>query len=491
MQDIVTPRRIMPLPEDTIESKLPEDTIDSNQPEDTMESIADISRLSQEFTDRNNALILAESLKDKALWVPSWGWMVWTGTHWERDKDGSRVLAIAREALPNCYLERAMKASDYKEREKLCEYAKRAHKRHNIISAIELAKGDLRADPKDFDHNPWLLNCVNGVLDLRTGNIGRHNPRFKLTKLCDVSYDASERAPTWEKFLKDVFLGDDELIRYIQRACGYSITADTRENKIFICWGRGANGKSTFLQAIHRVLGDYAGAIAPAVIIHTGGKDYHPTAVADIYGLRFAIAVETEEGQKLAEAQVKAITGRDSIKARFMHRDYFEFEPVAKIWLATNHKPSISDTTPAIWRRIALIPFKAFFPPNRQDKSLSERLWEEREGILTWLVNGCLGWQFQGLGECKTVSEATEEYLAETDVLGAWLKEKCVQDHKAVTLFKDLYDSYCEWCKENERSPVDKKAFANRLDEKGIEAVTLSKNARARRGLRILPPTIQ
>jgi putative DNA primase/helicase len=445
--------------------------------------LAEIS-IDEEFTDRNNALILAQKMRGTVLWVPAWGWLLWTGAHWERDPDGSRVLALARELLPKHYLERALHASDYKERERLCEHAKRAHKRHNISNALELAKGDLRAEPKEFDEDPWLLNCSNGVLDLRTGELRPHSPELRLTKFCPVAYDPNAQAPTWERFLREIFLDDDELIRYVQRACGYSISGDVREDKLFICWGTGANGKSTFLQTLRRVLGDYAGAIAPAAIVHKG-KDAHPTAVADLYGLRFAIAVETEEDQRLAEAQVKALTGRDSIKARFMHKDYFEFEPRAKIWLATNHRPLIRDTSPAIWRRIALIPFRAFFPPELQDKTLGEKLWQEREGILAWLVQGCLAWQEQGLGECSAVAEATEDYRSEMDALQEWLQERCVPDAKAITLFKDLYDDYCAWCGETGQDPLGKRAFANRLTEKGFEPVKKAGRVGARKGLRL------
>jgi putative DNA primase/helicase len=443
--------------------------------------------LDQEFTDRNNALILAERVRGTALWVPAWGWLLWTGARWERDPDGSRVLALARELLPKHYLERALQASDYKERERLCEHAKRAHKRHNISNALELAKGDLRAEPKDFDQDPWLLNCSNGVLDLRTGELRPHSPELKLTKLCPVAYDPNAQAPTWERFLREIFLNDDELIRYVQRACGYSITGDVREDKLFICWGTGANGKSTFLQTLRRVLGDYAGAIAPAAIVHKG-KDSHPTAVADLYALRFAIAVETDEDQRLAEAQVKALTGRDSIKARFMHRDYFEFEPRAKIWLATNHRPLIHDTSPAIWRRIALIPFRAFFPPELQDKTLGEKLWQERAGILAWLVQGCLAWQAQGLGECDVVAEATESYRSEMDALQEWLQERCEPDPKAITLFKELYDDYVSWCTETDQEPLSKRAFGNRLTEKGFGAIKKAGRVGARQGLRLREP---
>jgi putative DNA primase/helicase len=443
--------------------------------------------LDREFTDRNNALILLQSLKGKAIWVPQWGWLLWDCKRWARDHGGSRILALARELLPRHYLDLAVEELTPTERVQLCDYARRAHSLRHLSAALELAKGDLIADPKDFDQDPWLLNCSNGVLDLRTGELRPHSPELRLTKFCPVAYDPNAQAPTWERFLREIFLDDDELIRYVQRACGYSITGDVREDKLFICWGTGANGKSTFLQTLRRVLGDYAGAIAPAAIVHKG-KDSHPTAVADLYGLRFAIAVETEEDQRLAEAQVKALTGRDSIKARFMHRDYFEFEPRAKIWLATNHRPLIRDTSPAIWRRIALIPFKAFFPPERQDKTLGDRLWEEREGILAWLVQGCLAWQQQGLGECGAVAEATENYKSEMDALQDWLQERCVPDPKAITPFKELYDNYLAWCSETDQEPLGKRAFANRLTEKGFEIARLKGDAKARKGLRLKTP---
>ena len=440
--------------------------------------------LDEDFTDRNNALILARLLKGRALWVPAWGWLLWNGTHWERDPDGSRVLTLARELLPKHYLEKALQAGDFKERERLCDYAKRAHRRVSISNALELAKGDLIADPKDFDTDPWLLNCLNGVLDLRTGELRPHEPALKITKLCPVAYNPDAQAPTWERFLDKIFLNDTELISYVKRACGYSITGDVREDKLFVCWGTGANGKSTMLQTLRRALGDYAGAIAPAVIV-TKGRDTHPTAVADLHGLRFAIAIETEEDQRLAEAQVKALTGRDAIKARFVHRDYFEFNPNAKIWLATNHRPLIRDSSPAIWRRIALIPFRAFFPPERQDKTLGEKLWREREGILAWLVQGCLDWQRHGLGECSAVAEATEIYRSEMDALQGWLEERCVPDPRAVTPFKDLYDDYVNWCSETDQEPLGKRAFANRLTEKGFETARVKGEAKARRGLRL------
>lgn len=438
--------------------------------------------LDDEFTDRNNARILARLLQGKALYVEGWGWCTYDGRRWTVDHENARVLALARDLLPQHYLERALYEPE--KREKLCKAAKDAHSRERLIAALDLARGDLLANAKEFDKDPWLLNCENGVLDLRTGSLLPHSPELMLSKLCPVSYTPQAQAPTWEKFISEITLGDRDLAAFLQRALGYSITGDTREDKLLICWGSGANGKSTLLQTIRRVLGDYAKTIAPDALLRKRG-DPHPTAIADLHGVRFAIAIETDEDQFLAEARVKALTGRDAVKARYLHKNYFEFEPQAKIWLATNHRPIIRDTSFAMWRRLALIPFRAFFPPESQDKTLPEKLWREREGILAWLVSGCLAWQREGLREAQAVVDETEAYKSEMDTLQEWLEECCIADPSARTPFVKLYENYESWCKENDQEPLGKRAFGNRLTEKGFPAVKIMKGGRARRGLRL------
>ncbi|MEM4721546.1 MAG: phage/plasmid primase, P4 family [Candidatus Methanomethylicaceae archaeon] len=434
------------------------------------------------FTDRNNARLLAQLLKGKALWGSSWGWCVWNGKKWEIDHDSARVLALARDLLPQYYLKRALEEPE--SRHTFSKYAVNAHSRNRIIAALDLARGDLRADPREFDRDPWLLNCENGVLDLRTGELLPHDPDRKISKICACSYDPMAKAPTWEKFISDITLGDRELMAFLQRALGYSITGDVREDKFFICWGSGANGKSTLLQTVRKILGNYAATVAPDAILKRRG-DTHPTALADLHGVRFAILIETDEDQFLAEARVKALTGRDAIKARYLHKNYFEFEPQAKIWVASNHRPVVRDTSYAMWRRLDLIPFRAFFPPEAQDKSLPENLWAEREGILAWLVQGCALWQREGLREPQAVREETEAYKSEMDSLQDWLEQCCVADPSVRTPFKELYDSYTVWCADNDQDPLGKRAFGNRLTEKGFPSIILAHSVKGRKGLRL------
>jgi len=442
-------------------------------------------RPSRPCTDLGNAERLVEHFGNVIRHVPEWGWLVWDGKRWARDPGKHRILRLAEETVRRIYPE-ANEAPNQDERTKLAKWAVTSENHQRVKAMVELAAPMVLAKSEEFDADPFLLNCANGVVDLRTGELLPHTPEMRITKLAPVAYNPGADCPKWKKFLNDIFLNNQELISFVQRALGYSLTADVREDVFFVCWGLGRNGKSTLLGTVQRVLGDYAREVAPDVLLKRSEKgDAHPTGVADLVGVRFATARETEEGRHLATALVKAMTGRDRLKARFMRQDYFEFEPTHKLWLATNHKPIINDTTVSIWSRILLIPFRVFFGPEQCDKTLPEKLWEEREGILAWLVQGCLAWQREGLKPPKVVLEAVKEYQSEMDVLQRWLEECCVCDPKAETLFKELYESYETWCKDSDESPISKRAFRGKLIEKGFEVVVLPGNKRGCKGLRL------
>ncbi len=445
----------------------------------------DTERPAQPCTDLGNAERLVHYFGRVVCYVPEWGWLVWDGKRWIKDTGKQRVTRLAEETVRKIYTE-ATEAPTKEERERLAKWALASENRQRIAAMVELAAPMVPASAEDFDKDPFLLNCENGVVDLRTGELKPHDPSLRLTKLCPVAYNPKAEAPRWERFLQEIFPGNPELVAFMQRALGYSLSGDVREDKLFICWGRGRNGKSTLLGTIQRILGDYAKQVAPDALLKRSEKgDAHPTAIADLCGARFALVQETEEGKHLATAIVKAMTGRDKLKARFMRRDYFEFEPTHKIWLSTNHKPLVNDTTVAMWSRIVLIPFVAFFDEAHQDKTLPEKLWGEREGILRWLVEGCLKWQKEGLKPPQVVVEATRAYQSEMDVLQRWLEECCVYDPQAITPFKDLYASYESWCKENDETPISKRKFSSKLEEKGFETVVLTGNQKARKGLRL------
>ncbi len=325
-------------------------------------------------------------------------------------------------------------------------------------------------------------------MDLRTGALRPHNPADRLTKLCPVAYRPDADAPRWRRFLIELFLGDSELMGFVQRAIGYSATGDVREDVLFIPYGTGSNGKSTFLGTIRAILGDYAQSVTPDLLLGRRERgDSHPAVLADLCRARFCMAQETGEGCRLDEARVKALTGQDPIKARRLHAQYFEFAPTHKIWLSTNHLPTIRDTTEAMWRRLRVIPFRAFFPPDRQDRELGIKLLAEAEGILAWIVEGARRWLAEVLGTARAVAEATGAYRSEMDVLQEWLEERCIPDPGAVTPFAQLYQDFCRWCERRREPALSQRGFADRLTEKGFH-VAKHKGQKSRRGLRLRPP---
>lgn len=290
----------------------------------------------------------------------------------------------------------------------------------------------------DLDRDPWLLNCPNGTLDLRSGHLREHRPEDLLTKLCPTVYQAQASCPTWERFLATVF-EDEALIAFVQRLFGYCLTGDVREQILPIFWGPGANGKTTLLTTVQEVLGsDYALTANEDLLVKRRGER-HPTEVAQLFKIRLVVAEETEEGAALNEKRVKALTGGGRLRGRGMRQDFWEFASTHKVILVTNHKPTIRGRDPAIWRRLRLVPFEKVFwnpdeapaqgqglPPElKQDKDLPQKLAAEREGTLAWMVRGCLDWQRQGLTAPAKVMEATKAYREAEDVVAQFLQECC------------------------------------------------------------------
>jgi putative DNA primase/helicase len=313
-----------------------------------------------------------------------------------------------------------------------------------------------------WDCDPWLLGAGNGVIDLKSGELREGAPEDRITMHVPSDFDLEAECPRWEKFLREIFCDNEDVIHYIQRAVGYSLTGDTSEQCLFLCWGVGSNGKSTFLNVLYYVLGDYALNL-PFSAFELKARASIPNDVATIAGRRFVTAVETNAETRLNEARVKALTGGDSITARFLYGEHFTFTPAAKFWLAFNDKPVINDTTHAMWRRVRLIPFTRTFAKNEK---LESELKGEAEGILAWAVVGCLLWQGLGLDEPDVVTVATEDYRAESDAIGDFISECCNQASDARVLTQVMYDAYKGWAGED---AVSLKAFTRRLQQKGFE----------------------
>jgi len=445
-----------------------------------------LQEVEEAFTEKNLAKIFSKEVEEKILWVREWGWMRYDGRRWIQASE-EEVLFLAGEKLQEHFLQKAALTKDTRARETYTEQALKCHQKRILNNVVQLAKGILHTRGEDFDKDGFLLNCLNGVIDLRTGKLYPHSPSQRITKLAPVEYDPKARSELWDRFLEEIFLGDSELIEFVRKALGYSITGDTSERVFFILWGEGHNGKSTLLRIVQETIGDYGKTISHDAILRSSSRtDSHPTALADLHGARMAVLFESEEGQILSTGRIKALTGRDRIKARFLHKDYFEFENQAKIWLTTNNRPRIHDQSPAIWGRIRLIPFRASFNPDspRCDKKMLEKLRNERKAVLACLVQGCLAWQKEGLTTPESIKKITGEYKQEEDQLQRWIDSFCETTPGAKTPSRDLYNAYIMWAKSQNREPLSLKKFCQLLSEKGFHSIK-GKTKRTRAGIKL------
>jgi len=327
---------------------------------------------------------------------------------------------------------------------------------------------DVIINPSQLDRDPYLLNINGGTLDLRTGSLKVPTPSDYISKLAPVDYDPTAECPVWLSFLDRIMDGNKELVGFLQKAIGYSLTGDTGEQCFFFIYGSGANGKSTLLNTVRALLGDYAMQAAPEILMakdRTGGAS---PELARLPGSRFVATSETEDGQHFAEAALKQMTGQDTITARFLFKDFFEFKPQFKIWFGTNHKPVIKGTDNAIWRRIHLIPFSVSIPPEEQDRNLEKKLLAELSGILNWALIGCMEWQKYGLQPPEEVKAAVKEYRKDMDVFSQFVEERCIESSTAVALHSELYLDYEQWCKDNHIWVLSSKKFGQTLKERGF-----------------------
>ena len=418
-------------------------------------------------TDLGNAERLVQQHRVDIRYVPQLRWLVWDGRRWVVDETGE-IERKAKVTVRSIYME-ATNCEDKEVREALSKWAHKSEAVARIAAMIELAKSeqDIPIPHKELDRDLWLLNVLNGTLDLKNIELRKHCPGDFLTKLIEIDYDASASCLTWESFVERVTACKNDQHPFIQKSIGYALTGSTREQCLFILYGVGANGKSTFLNVISSLLADY-GKQTPTETLLVKRGDQIPNDIARLAGSRFVCAVEATSGRRLAEGLVKQMTGGDKMTARFLHREFFEFEPTFKLWLAVNHKPRITGTDHAIWRRIRLIPFNVTIPKNEQDPDLFDKLKAELPGILAWAVEGCKLWLKEGLVQPQAVETATEEYRTESDIIATFIDERCEVDQDGQATKNDLYLAYTDWCKDSGERPVTKNELRTKLIEKGF-----------------------
>jgi len=408
-------------------------------------------------------------------------WMVWDGTRWCIDETGE-IERRAKETVRAIY-EEAAGAKDSGRRATLGKWAALSESEARLRAMVSLAKSEpgVPVIPSELDTDAWQLNCANGTVDLRTGELRPHRREDLCTKLAPVNYDPEAKFPLWLGFLTEIMGNRKPLVDFLQRALGYSLTGDIREQVFFILYGTGANGKSTLTETFKSALGDY-GSQAEFGTFLARKTDAIRNDLARLAGARFVSASEAEAGRRLSEELVKTVTGGEAVPARFLYGEFFEFRPQFKLFLATNHKPIIKGTDTAIWRRIRLVPFTVTIPLEQQDRELPGKLHAELPGILTWAVQGCLAWQEQGLDAPQDVVTATKDYREEMDLLAAFLEECCVQTSEATVPAGRLYERYKKWCDDNGESPLNQQTFGMRLSERDFKSVRTGR-VRSRRGI--------
>ena len=447
------------------------------------ERVADrqIDPLKQEhLTDLGNARrLVAMRGQDILYQLPDGPYLVWDGMRFTDDAGAVQLERMAQETIYAMHADAIYATEDETERRARIKHALASESRRAIASMVALVRSQpgisVRADQLDSDGS--LLNVLNGTVELNNeARVREPRREDRITKLIPVNYKPDAQCAVWLAFLDRVLGGNRELIGFLRRFLGYSLTGRTNEQVIAIAHGGGANGKTTFLQAAKMILGDYGQSVPMDTFLVNKHVDTARPDLARLRGARFVAAVESDSGRRFAEGLVKLVTGQDTIVARRLYREHFEFTPTFKVIIATNHRPVIRGTDEAIWRRIRLVPFTVTIPPNERDRELPDKLQAEREGILAWAIQGCLEWQRDGLGMPKDIEDATGAYRQDMDILGDFIKAHCTVNAQQSATAAALYESYITWAHKTGEKPMTQKAFGLALRERGFEAKQIGKD---------------
>lgn len=419
---------------------------------------------------------LAAAYDGRLLYVAGIGWHYWDGRRWAEDLTGQAkraVLEVLRDALAE-----SLDSTELRSDVRKCESAAGI----NGVLEIAAALPQFAVTVRDLDPDPYLLNCSNVTLDLRTMEARRHDPADRITKVCNAAFRPGTTGERWEQFLAEV-LPDGDVRSFLRRYVGVALAGTVLEHVLCILTGTGRNGKGVFYGAINNALGDYADTAEPDLFMHRDGA--HPTGEMDLRGVRWVVVSETDQGRRLAEATVKRLTGGDEIKARRMRQDFVKFKPSHTAALVTNHLPKVS-TDPALWRRLRVVPFDVVIPPGAEDHHLAEQLELELDAVLTWCIAGWADYQRRdGLAEPAAVLAATDAYHTSSDAVARFIAEVCIiNPHMHVTV-GELWARWCQWCAEDGAEQGAQKAFGIEMDNRGFPAHR-TMNARIRKGLGLL-----
>jgi putative DNA primase/helicase len=422
------------------------------------------------YTDSGNAELFAHLNNGQLLYDHRLErWLVWQQHWWAEDNTGE-VTRRAKQAARERQRQAATLPDDQK-RKAAYKFGIKSENRSRIEATINLAKSELEISDsgENWDTNSYLLGVANGVVDLKTGQLRNGQPSDRISLHANVAFDSHAVCPRWEQFMQEIFQGQGELISYVQRAIGYSLTGATTEHVMFIAYGTGANGKSVMLRVLTDLWGGY-GKVTPVSTLDTGyNKSAISNDVAALANRRLIWASETEQTSMLNEAKVKQLVHGDEVTARHLYQEFFTFTPIGKIWLTVNDLPTVRDSSHGMWRSIHVIPFRAQFDGEKADPQLTETLKAEMPGILNWAVKGCLEWQQKGLKPPTLVSDAASDYRQENDALADFIASYCEQGEDKSEVATALYKNYTQWAGNSgikERDLLGSKTFYRLLKAK-------------------------
>lgn len=411
------------------------------------------------------------------LYVPELGWLWWSGARWSHE-EGERQAGIAAQKTAVAIFDEAdacAEAGDDQAAKRLRRWAIESGNRARLAAMLAVSEVHLTRHLAMLDADPWLFNAQNHTLELGDAPLrARRHARLDLiSRIAPIGYDPEATCPRFRDFL-DRIVPDRDIQGFLQRLFGYALSGDGREQILVLLWGTGANGKSTLINLLRWLYGDYATVINFETLIEDTrrrGSEASPDLAA-LPGVRAVFAAEPKKGVKLDEGRIKLLTGGEPLKARHLNRDFFEFQPIFKLVLSFNNKPRIEDQTHGMWRRILLVPFKVEIPDAEIDRELLDKLKGEGPGILNWCLDGFRLWRETGLAPPEIVRRATRAYRQDSDPIGQYLAAATVARTGARVKASELYACYEGWCRFLSLDPVSQSFFGRVLSERGFERVT-------------------
>jgi len=423
------------------------------------------------LTDSGNAELFVDQCQDNARFCPeNKTWYLWREGCWRIDKSIHR-RNLARDVLRDWSIE-GSKTRNKSYKDKLLNHARKSEGKVGLENMLDLAQSfpQIHVKKSDLDNKEWLLNVLNGTIDLKTGQLGSHNKSDYFTELLNISFDLMAVCPEFVRFLKSITGNDPELMDYLQKCFGYALTGNTDEQVYFILVGEGSNGKSTLLNVFSELMGYLIESIDFNVLCDS--KFYNNSKenqIAQLEGKRFVTSIEVDSRKDLDQTLVNKITGGDSVRGKLLYKDSKHYIPQFKLFVACNHLPKIAVNNHATWRRIRVIPFNQQFEGKSRVKKMKDRLVKELPGILNWAVEGCLKWQKEGLKEPKSVVEAIKKYREESDPVAKFLAECCISNITGELLkSSELSKAHVQWCEANGLTPMGTKKLSINLISKGF-----------------------